>query len=187
MFWRSVWHIHFPPFFKRHQGFGVLSVILANHSIKLLTSLFQDLQVEALHRVRKHCWRVLYCFCTFLLFSFYEKWLSVYLPQGWASDGPPAELNIMAQSTSIQRVQRLIDSVPLTNLLFTLLSTSYKKVWNWAAVKSSPWQTSLWWMSVKVGLVLLLSGVRAAEAKKRLGQQRCQCLHWLQHILRRWL
>lgn len=34
----------------------------------------------------------------------------------------------MAQSTSIQRVQRLIDSVPLTNLLFTLLSTSYKKV-----------------------------------------------------------
>ncbi len=36
----------------RHQGFGVLSVILANHSIKLLTSLFQDLQVEALHRVR---------------------------------------------------------------------------------------------------------------------------------------
>lgn len=50
------------------------------------------------------------------------------LLQGWASDGPPAELNIMAQSTSIQRVQRLIDSVPLTNLLFTLLSTSYKKV-----------------------------------------------------------
>uniref|UniRef100_A0A8C2GSI0 Ubiquitin protein ligase E3 component n-recognin 4 n=1 Tax=Cyprinus carpio TaxID=7962 RepID=A0A8C2GSI0_CYPCA len=81
---------------KGHQGFGVLSVVLANHSIKLLTSLFQDLQVEALHR-------------------------------GWASDGPPAELNIMAQSTSIQRVQRLIDSVPLTNLLFTLLSTSYKK------------------------------------------------------------
>lgn len=34
----------------------------------------------------------------------------------------------MAQSTSIQRVQRLIDSVPLTNLLFNLLSTSYKKV-----------------------------------------------------------
>ncbi|XP_013766248.1 E3 ubiquitin-protein ligase UBR4 [Pundamilia nyererei] len=81
---------------KGHQGFGVLSVILANHAIKLLTSLFQDLQVEALHR-------------------------------GWASDGPPAELNIMAQSTSSQRVQRLIDSVPLTNLLFTLLSTSYKK------------------------------------------------------------
>ncbi|KAK5619189.1 E3 ubiquitin-protein ligase ubr4 [Crenichthys baileyi] len=81
---------------KGHQGFGILSVILANHAIKLLTSLFQDLQVEALHR-------------------------------GWASDGPPAELNIMAQSTSIQRVQRLIDSVPLTNLLFTLLSTAYKK------------------------------------------------------------
>lgn len=38
-------------FFYRHQGFGVLSVILANHAIKLLTSLFQDLQVEALHRV----------------------------------------------------------------------------------------------------------------------------------------
>ncbi|XP_045063212.1 E3 ubiquitin-protein ligase UBR4-like isoform X2 [Coregonus clupeaformis] len=84
---------------KGHQGFGVLSVILANHAIKLLTSLFQDLQVEALHRVSA----------------------------GWASDGPPAELNIMAQSTSIQRVQRLLDSVPLTNLLFNLLSTSYKK------------------------------------------------------------
>ncbi|TWW56459.1 E3 ubiquitin-protein ligase UBR4 [Takifugu flavidus] len=83
---------------KGHQGFGVLSVILANHAIKLLTSLFQDLQVEALHR-------------------------------GWSSDGPPAELNIMAQSTSIQRVQRLIDSVPLTNLMFTLLSTSYKKAY----------------------------------------------------------
>lgn len=40
-------------FFRRHQGFGVLSVILANHAIKLLTSLFQDLQVEALHRVNK--------------------------------------------------------------------------------------------------------------------------------------
>ncbi|KAG2458904.1 UBR4 ligase, partial [Polypterus senegalus] len=75
---------------KGHQGFGVLAVVLANHSIKLLTSLFQDLQ-------------------------------------GWDRDGPPAELNIMAQSTSIQRVQRLIDSVPLTNLLFTLLSTSYRK------------------------------------------------------------
>ncbi|XP_055747277.1 E3 ubiquitin-protein ligase UBR4 [Salvelinus fontinalis] len=84
---------------KGHQGFGVLSVILANHSIKLLTSLFQDLQVEALHRVSA----------------------------GWASDGPPAELNIMAQNTSTQRVQRLLDSVPLTNLLFNLLSTSYKK------------------------------------------------------------
>lgn len=27
-------------------------MILANHAIKLLTSLFQDLQVEALHKVR---------------------------------------------------------------------------------------------------------------------------------------
>lgn len=48
--------------------------------------------------------------------------------QGWESDGPPAVLDIMAQSTSIQRIQRLIDSVPLTNLLLTLLSTSYRKV-----------------------------------------------------------
>ena len=48
--------------------------------------------------------------------------------QGWESDGPPAVLSIMAQSTSIQRIQRLIDSVPLTNLLLTLLSTSYRKV-----------------------------------------------------------
>ncbi|KFO19168.1 E3 ubiquitin-protein ligase UBR4 [Fukomys damarensis] len=81
---------------KGHQGFGVLSVILANHAIKLLTSLFQDLQVEALHK-------------------------------GWETDDPPAVLSIMAQSTSIQRIQRLIDSVPLTNLLLTLLSTSYRK------------------------------------------------------------
>ncbi|XP_027698527.1 E3 ubiquitin-protein ligase UBR4 isoform X4 [Vombatus ursinus] len=81
---------------KGHQGFGVLSVVLANHSIKLLTSLFQDLQVEALYK-------------------------------GWEADGPPATLSIMAQSTSIQRIQRLIDSVPLTNLLLTLLSTSYRK------------------------------------------------------------
>ncbi|XP_055978695.1 E3 ubiquitin-protein ligase UBR4 isoform X1 [Sorex fumeus] len=81
---------------KGHQGFGVLSVILANHAVKLLTSLFQDLQVEALHK-------------------------------GWETDGPPAVLSIMAQSTSIQRIQRLIDSVPLTNLLLTLLSTSYRK------------------------------------------------------------
>ncbi|XP_044852020.1 E3 ubiquitin-protein ligase UBR4 isoform X3 [Mauremys mutica] len=81
---------------KGHQGFGVLSVVLANHAIKLLTSLFQDLQVEALHK-------------------------------GWETDGPPAVLNVMAQSTSIQRIQRLIDSVPLTNLLLTLLSTSYRK------------------------------------------------------------
>uniref|UniRef100_A0A8C3QPV4 Ubiquitin protein ligase E3 component n-recognin 4 n=1 Tax=Cyanoderma ruficeps TaxID=181631 RepID=A0A8C3QPV4_9PASS len=82
---------------KGHQGFGVLSVVLANHAIKLLSSLFQDLQVEALHK-------------------------------GWESDGPPAVLDIMAQSTSIQRIQRLTDSVPLTNLLLTLLSTSYRKV-----------------------------------------------------------
>ncbi|XP_069096233.1 E3 ubiquitin-protein ligase UBR4 isoform X5 [Pleurodeles waltl] len=81
---------------KGHQGFGVLSVVLANHAIKLLTSLFQDLQVEARHKV-------------------------------WDTDGPPAELSIMAQSTSIQRIQRLIDSVPITNLLLTLLSTSYRK------------------------------------------------------------
>nr|XP_054369209.1 E3 ubiquitin-protein ligase UBR4 [Mirounga angustirostris] len=81
---------------KGHQGFGVLSVILANHAVKLLSSLFQDLQVEALHK-------------------------------GWETDGPPAVLSIMAQSTSIQRIQRLIDSVPLTNLLLTLLSTSYRK------------------------------------------------------------
>ncbi|KAJ7306604.1 hypothetical protein JRQ81_009996 [Phrynocephalus forsythii] len=81
---------------KGHQGFGVLSVVLANHAIKLLTSLFQDLQVEALHKGRE-------------------------------ADGPPAVLNILAQSTSIQRVQRLTESVPLTNLLLTLLSTSYRK------------------------------------------------------------
>lgn len=42
----------FPFALCRHQGFGVLSVILANHAVKLLTSLFQDLQVEALHKVR---------------------------------------------------------------------------------------------------------------------------------------
>lgn len=34
----------------------------------------------------------------------------------------------MAQSTSIQRIQRLIESVPLANLLLTLLSTAYRKV-----------------------------------------------------------
>ncbi|KAM9298998.1 E3 ubiquitin-protein ligase UBR4 [Gastrophryne carolinensis] len=82
---------------KGHQGFGVLSVVLANHAIKLLTSLFQDLQVETLHK------------------------------QAWDTDGPLAELSITAQSTSIQRIQRLIDSIPLTNLLFTILSTSYRK------------------------------------------------------------
>ncbi|XP_075046927.1 E3 ubiquitin-protein ligase UBR4 isoform X4 [Mixophyes fleayi] len=82
---------------KGHQGFGVLSVVLANHAIKLLTSLFQDLQVETLHK------------------------------QTWDTDGPLAELSIAAQSTSIQRIQRLIDSIPLTNLLFTILSTSYRK------------------------------------------------------------
>ena len=48
-------------FFWRHQGFGVLSVILANHAIKLLTSLFQDLQVEALHRVNKTTKKQIYC------------------------------------------------------------------------------------------------------------------------------
>lgn len=37
--------------FSRHQGFGILSVVLANHAIKLLTLLFQDLHVEALHKV----------------------------------------------------------------------------------------------------------------------------------------
>ena len=34
----------------------------------------------------------------------------------------------MAQSSSMQRIQRLIDAVPLTSLLLTLLSTSYRKV-----------------------------------------------------------
>ncbi|XP_031761327.1 E3 ubiquitin-protein ligase UBR4 isoform X1 [Xenopus tropicalis] len=82
---------------KGHQGFGVLSVVLANHAIKLLTSLFQDLQVETLHK------------------------------QPLDTDGPLAELSISAQSTSIQRIQRLIDSIPLTNLLFTILLTSYRK------------------------------------------------------------
>ncbi|KAL7976233.1 hypothetical protein Chor_008330, partial [Crotalus horridus] len=47
--------------------------------------------------------------------------------KGWETDGPPAALNIMAQSTSIQRIQRLIESVPLANLLLTLLSTAYRK------------------------------------------------------------
>ncbi|KAM5132251.1 E3 ubiquitin-protein ligase UBR4 [Mantella aurantiaca] len=82
---------------KGHQGFGVLSVVLANHAIRLLTSLFQDLQVETLHK------------------------------QAADTDGPLAELSIAAQSTPIQRIQRLIDSIPLTNLLFTVLSTSYRK------------------------------------------------------------
>lgn len=120
----------------------MLSVILANHAVKLLTSLFQDLQVEALHKVRaclqnQHidCWLpfwlsslepsyqvVISCqVLTLILFS------CRYL-QGWEADGPPAVLSVMAQSTSIQRIQRLIDSVPLTNLLLTLLSTSYRKV-----------------------------------------------------------
>lgn len=50
---KRLWIIACYCFSPRHQGFGVLSVILANHAIKLLTSLFQDLQVEALHRVNK--------------------------------------------------------------------------------------------------------------------------------------
>lgn len=131
--WNNLGLIRF-LFFWRHQGFGVLSVILANHAIKLLTSLFQDLQVEALHRVtdaivisKKNSIILQYRKSNLRSVKAFYFRCSVRL-QGWASDGPPAELNIMAQSTSIQRVQRLIDSVPLTNLLFTLLSTSYKKV-----------------------------------------------------------
>lgn len=71
--------------------------------------------------------------------------------QAWASDGPPAELNIMAQSTSIQRVQRLIDSVPLTNLLFTLLSTSYKKV---QALERVLGDRTFWHLNCTLGTVL---------------------------------
>lgn len=51
--WVMHYYNSFLFFSSRHQGFGILSVILANHAIKLLTSLFQDLQVEALHRVNK--------------------------------------------------------------------------------------------------------------------------------------
>jgi E3 ubiquitin-protein ligase UBR4 len=65
---------------------------------------------------------------------FLTVWVILLIPlwycylQGWEVDGPPAVLSIMAQSSSIQRIQRLTDSVPLMNLLLTLLSTSYRKV-----------------------------------------------------------
>lgn len=118
----------YPLCFCRHQGFGVLSVVLANHAIKLLSSLFQDLQVEALHKVRRQRERA--CGTSGLPspLRHASDALSDAVLQGWESDGPPAVLDVMAQSTSIQRIQRLIDSVPLTNLLLTLLSTSYRKV-----------------------------------------------------------
>lgn len=131
------------PCVCRHQGFGVLSVILANHAVKLLTSLFQDLQVEALHKVRVAFrggiqgggWPAPGELAGaarsggyFLVTQDMDSLLMFIYLQGWETDGPPAALSITAQSTSIQRVQRLIDSVPLTNLLLTLLSTSYRKV-----------------------------------------------------------
>lgn len=97
------------------------------------------------------------------------KPLSVF--KGWASDGPPAELNIMAQSTSIQRVQRLIDSVPLTNLLFTLLSTSYKKVCDH---KTRSWLlcgSGLLCLMHVVALVVLHSGMCAAATEEGFSQQ----------------
>uniref|UniRef100_UPI00358DF698 E3 ubiquitin-protein ligase UBR4 n=1 Tax=Myxine glutinosa TaxID=7769 RepID=UPI00358DF698 len=43
------------------------------------------------------------------------------------SPGPVAELNVMAKSTPVQRVQRLIETVPLTCLFFTILSIAYRK------------------------------------------------------------
>ncbi len=168
----------------RHQGFGVLSVILANHSIKLLTSLFQDLQVEALHRVRLNitaAFKLLEHFCVVNTSE------AVFCLPGLGQWRASSRAEHHAQSTSIQRVQRLIDSVPLTNLLFTLLSTSYKKVcdhrtWSWLL-----WGSGLLCLMNVVPPVLFDSGVCAAAAEKRFGQQWRQCLHWLQHLLRRWL
>lgn len=72
---------------SRHQGFGVLSVILANHAIKLLTSLFQDLQVEALHRVSEETNKCDYeLLCLYITLKWKCSYWNVSLPPVWSTD-----------------------------------------------------------------------------------------------------
>uniref|UniRef100_A0ABM0M5B5 E3 ubiquitin-protein ligase UBR4-like n=1 Tax=Saccoglossus kowalevskii TaxID=10224 RepID=A0ABM0M5B5_SACKO len=86
-----------PSSAKGLQGFGVLTVALSDHAVRLLTILLEDLHIEGLSKTTT------------------------------SIDVSPAELNVLPNYTAWQRVQRIIDSVQLTNLLLCLVTVSYKK------------------------------------------------------------
>ncbi len=83
----------------RHQGFGVLSVALASQAISILSSLIDDLHIEGLSA-----------------------------PPAAAEEREDPALCMQTQYTAQQRVMKITESISLTSLLFTLMSTAYKKV-----------------------------------------------------------
>ncbi|KAI0242917.1 E3 ubiquitin-protein ligase UBR4 [Lamellibrachia satsuma] len=88
-----------PGSWKGHSGFGVLAVALSSQAISLMTSLMEDLELEGHSSLA-------------------------------ASEvlGKEAGLDIFGEYMAIQRVQRLLQSVDVCNLLFPLLSITYKKL-----------------------------------------------------------
>ncbi|GFW16866.1 e3 ubiquitin-protein ligase UBR4 [Trichonephila clavipes] len=97
------------------QGFGVLSVALATHSISLMSNLLDDLRAEVGVNMIKSI---------------------------GASTSPSQEQflvpDITEKLSGWQRVQKLATSLNLTNLLFSLASVSYRKACMLKRIQKNP-------------------------------------------------
>lgn len=83
---------------NRQQGFGVLSVALASHALRLMGQLLEDVQYEC---------------GSFNSISQAEQF---------------ADLHISSQSTALQRALTVLNAVPINQFLFYLATVTYRKV-----------------------------------------------------------
>ena len=83
---------------NRQQGFGVLSVALASHALRLMGQLLEDVQ--------------------------YESGSLTSLLQG----DQFADLHISCQSTALQRALTVLNAAPVNQFLFYLATVTYRKV-----------------------------------------------------------
>lgn len=93
--------------FKVQQGFGVLNAAIANHCIKLLTELIDDLKIETTS--------------------------SADIPQGGqqtASLPEPANFDVLENYTTLQRVMRVLNTATLHQLFTFLATVTYRKACN---------------------------------------------------------
>lgn len=90
--------------FKVQQGFGVLNAAIANHCIKLLTELIDDLKIETTS-------------CTDYTTS------QATLPE-------PANFDVLENYTTLQRVMRVLNTATLHQLFTFLATVTYRKACN---------------------------------------------------------
>lgn len=97
--------------FKVQQGFGVLNAAIANHCIKLLSELIEDLKIEATS-------------------SLDPVHNGVAQTSGTQPMPEPANFDVLENYTTLQRIMRVLNTATLHQLFTFLATVTYRKACN---------------------------------------------------------